>query len=249
MAFHGKTVLITGGAGGIGRAIARAFARDGATVVLAGRDVTALADAVKEIGPDTADHVVADVADPASAARMVETVAGRHGRLHAAVNNAGILGPVGPVADLDPEAWGGVLAVNLTGVFLSMKHEIAHMRTHGGGTIVNVSSNIGAHGRRPGMAAYAASKAGVSTLTRTAALDHIADGVRINAVSPGASDTPMSLLPNESEADRAARMRTAIPAGRVADTSEVASTVLWLASDASSHVVGHDLVIDGGATA
>lgn len=249
MAFSGKTVLITGGAGGIGRAIARAFARDGATVVLAGRDVTALADAVKEIGPDTADHVVADVADPASAARMVETVAGRHGRLHVAVNNAGILGPVGPVADLDPDSWGGVLAVNLTGVFLSMKYEIAHMRTHGGGTIVNVSSNIGAHGRRPGMAAYAASKAGVSTLTRTAALDHIADGVRINAVSPGASDTPMSLLPNESEADRTARMRTAIPAGRVADTSEVASTVLWLASDASSHVVGHDLVIDGGATA
>ncbi|GAA1854827.1 SDR family NAD(P)-dependent oxidoreductase [Actinomadura bangladeshensis] len=249
MAFSGTTVLITGGAGGIGRAIARAFARDGATVVLAGRDATALAGAVKEIGPDTADHVVADVADPASAARMVETVTGRHGRLHVAVNNAGILGPVGPVADIDHDSWGGVLAVNLTGVFLSMKHEIAHMRAHGGGTIVNVSSNIGAHGRRPGMAAYAASKAGVSTLTRTAALDHIADGVRINAVSPGASDTPMSLLPNESEAGRAARMRTAIPAGRVADTSEVASTVLWLASDASSHVVGHDLVIDGGATA
>jgi NAD(P)-dependent dehydrogenase (short-subunit alcohol dehydrogenase family) len=193
--------------------------------------------------------VVADVADAASAARMVETVTGRHGRLHAAVNNAGILGPVGPVADLDPDSWGGVLAVNLTGVFLSMKHEIAHMRTHGGGTIVNVSSNIGAHGRRPGMAAYAASKAGVSVLTRTAALDHIADGVRINAVSPGASDTPMSLLPGESEVGRTARMRTASPEGRVADTSEVASTVLWLASDASTHVVGHDLVIDGGATA
>ncbi|MEU5990301.1 SDR family oxidoreductase [Spirillospora sp. NPDC047418] len=249
MTFSGKTVLITGGAGGIGRAIAHAFAREGGTVVLAGRDVAALADAVKEIGTDTAEHVVADVADAASAARMVETVTGRHGRLHAAVNNAGILGPVGPVADLDPDSWGGVLAVNLTGVFLSMKHEIAHMRTHGGGTIVNVSSNIGAHGRRPGMAAYAASKAGVSVLTRTAALDHIADGVRINAVSPGASDTPMSLLPGESEAGRAARMRTASPEGRVADTSEVASTVLWLASDASTHVVGHDLVIDGGATA
>ncbi|CNE38934.1 short-chain dehydrogenase [Mycobacterium tuberculosis] len=249
MTFSGTTVLITGGAGGIGRAVARAFAREGATVVLAGRDATALAAAVKEIGPDAADHVVADVTDPASAARMVETVAGRHGGLHVAVNNAGVLGPVGPVADLDPAAWDGVLAVNLTGVFLSMKHEIAHMRTHSGGTIVNVSSNIGPHGRRPGMAAYAASKAGVSVLTRTAALDHIADGVRINAVSPGASDTPMSLLPGESESDRAARMRTAIPAGRVADTSEVASTVLWLASDASTHVVGHDLVIDGGATA
>jgi NAD(P)-dependent dehydrogenase (short-subunit alcohol dehydrogenase family) len=245
--FSGKTVLITGGAGGIGRAIGHAFAREGATVVLAGRDVTALAEAAKEIG--TADHVVADVTDAASAAQMVETVAGRHGGLHVAVNNAGILGAVAPVADIDAGDWQDVLAVNLTGVFLSMKHEIAHMRAHGGGTIVNVASNIGAHGRRPGMAAYAASKAGVSNLTRTAALDHIADGVRINAVSPGASDTPMSLLPGENETDRATRMRTAVPAGRVAATAEVASTVLWLASDASTHVVGHDLVIDGGATA
>lgn len=249
MTFDGKIVLITGGAGGIGRAIGRAFVRAGATVVLAGRDVTALAEAVKEIGDGTADHVVADVSDAASAARMVETVAGRHGGLHVAVNNAGILGAAGPVADIDPRAWAGVLDVNLTGVFLSMKHEIAHMRAHGGGTIVNVSSTIGAHGRRRGLAAYAASKAGVSVLTRTAALDHIADGVRINAVSPGPSDTPMSLLPGESENDRTVRMRTAVPAGRVADTSEVASTVLWLASDASTYVVGHDLVIDGGATA
>ena len=250
MSFNGKIVLITGGAGALGRAIGHAFAREGATVVLAGRDVTALGEAVTEIGEiGSVDHVVADVTDAASAARMVETVTGRHGGLHVAVNNAGILGAVGPVADVDADAWGGVVDVNLTGVFLSMKYEIAHMRAHGGGAIVNVSSNIGAHGRRPGMAAYAASKAGASVLTRTAALDHIADGVRINAVSPGASDTPMSLLPGESETGRAVRMRSAIPAGRVAERSEVASTVLWLASDASTHVVGHDLVIDGGATA
>ncbi|MEU8345240.1 NAD(P)-dependent dehydrogenase, short-chain alcohol dehydrogenase family [Actinomadura meyerae] len=261
MSLHGKIVLITGGSRGIGRATARAFAAEGATVVLAGRDVTALADAVKEIGSGTAaegtaggaagraDHVVADVADPASAARMVETVVARHGGLHVAVNNAGIIGAAGPVTDIDPAAWDEVLAVNLTGVFLSMKHEIAHMRAHGGGTIVNVASNIGAHRRLPGMAAYAASKAAVSVLTRTAALDHIGDGVRINAVSPGASDTPMSLRPGESETERAARMKASVPAGRVAATSEVASTILWLASDASTHVVGHDLVIDGGVTA
>ncbi|TMR03018.1 glucose 1-dehydrogenase [Actinomadura soli] len=248
MTFDGSIALVTGGAGGIGRAIARAFARDGATVVLAGRDATALADAVKEIGP-CADHVVADVTDTSSAARMVETVAARHGGLHVAVNNAGILGATGPLADVDEAAWDDVLAVNLTGVFLSMKHEIAYMRGQGGGTIVNIASNIGAHGRRPGLAAYAASKAAVSALTRAAALDHIADGVRINAVSPGASDTPMSLLPGETRAQRAERMRTAAPSGRVADTSEVAETVLWLASDASGHVVGHDLVVDGGATA
>ncbi|WP_141583185.1 SDR family NAD(P)-dependent oxidoreductase [Actinomadura sp. WMMA1423] len=248
MRFDGKIVLITGGAGGIGRATAHAFAREGATVVLAGRDAAALAEAVKEIGSDRADHVVADVTDPASAVGMVETAAGRHGGLHVAVNNAGILGAAGPVADIDAAAWNGVLAVNLTGVFLSMKHEIAHMRAHGGGAIVNVSSNIGAHGRRPGLAAYAASKAAVSVLTRTAALDHIGDGVRVNAVSPGASDTPMSLLPGETPAGRAERMR-ATPSGRVADTAEVAESILWLASDASSHVVGHDLVVDGGVTA
>ncbi|TDD60232.1 SDR family oxidoreductase [Actinomadura darangshiensis] len=249
MAFSDKIVLITGGAGGIGRSTAHAFVREGATVVLAGRDMTTLAEAVKEVGPGKADHVVADVSDAESAARMVETVVARHGGLHIAVNNAGVLAGFGPVADIDTAAWDDVLRVNLTGVFLSMKHEIAHMRAHGGGAIVNVSSNIGAHGRLAGMAAYAASKAGVSVLTRTAALDHVADGVRVNAVSPGASDTPMSLRPGESRADRAERMRTAAPSGRVADTSEVAESILWLASDAASHVVGHDLVVDGGATA
>ncbi|WUI01859.1 glucose 1-dehydrogenase [Spirillospora sp. NBC_00431] len=248
MTFDGRIVLITGGAGGIGRATARAFVREGASVVLAGRDAAALTDTVKEIGP-CADHVVTDVTDTSAVARMVETVLARHGGLHVAVNNAGILSAAGPLADVDETAWDDVLAVNVTGVFLSMKHEIAHMRGHGGGTIVNVASNIGAHGRRRGLAAYAASKAAVSVLTRAAALDHIADGVRVNAVSPGASDTPMSLLPGETPAERAERMRTGAPSGRVADTSEVAETVLWLASDASSHVVGHDLVVDGGATA
>ncbi|MFD6463713.1 SDR family oxidoreductase, partial [Streptomyces roseolus] len=135
------------------------------------------------------------------------------------------------------------------GVFLSMKYEIAHMRAHGGGVIVNMASNIGPHGRRPGMAAYAASKAAVSVLTQTAARDHIGEGVRINAVSPGASDTPMSFRPGESRADRDARVRTAVPAGRVSDPAEVAAAVVWLASAESSFVVGHDLVVDGGATA
>ncbi|MFD0684893.1 SDR family NAD(P)-dependent oxidoreductase [Actinomadura fibrosa] len=255
--FAGRVVLVTGGAGTIARATALAFAREGATVVLAGRGPEALAGAAEEIEADAgvrasgggADRVTADVTDPAGAARMVAAAAERHGGLHVAFNNAGIFGAPAPVADLADGVWTDVLAVNLTGVFLSMKHEIAHMRANGGGAIVNAASNIGAHGRRPGLSAYAASKAGVSALTRTAAREYIADGVRINAVSPGASDTPMSFRPGESRADRDARLRATVPAGRASDPAEVAEAVLWLASDESAFVVGHDLVVDGGTTA
>ncbi|MEU9126337.1 glucose 1-dehydrogenase [Streptomyces sp. NPDC048506] len=249
--FEGKVVLITGGAGVIARATALAFAREGATVVLAGPQDDSLTRAVKEIEADggRADAVVADVTRPDDVARMVATVAERYGRLDIAFNNAGIFGKGAPVADLDHEAWQRVLNVNLTGMFLSMKHEIACMKANGGGAIVNVASNIGAHGRRPGLAAYAASKAGVSVLTQTAARECIADGIRINAVSPGASDTPMSYRPGETREDRDARVRAVVPAGRVSDPREVAAAVLWLASDEAGFVVGADLVVDGGATA
>ncbi|MFJ7218111.1 glucose 1-dehydrogenase [Amycolatopsis sp. NPDC098790] len=244
--FAGKVVLVTGGSSGIGRDTARAFAAEGATVVVAGRDEQRLAAAVKEIGGDS---VTVDVTDPADVARMVGTVVARHGGLHVAVNNAGILGSPAPAADLDEDGFDAVLATNVTGTWLCLKHEVAHMRDHGGGAIVNIASNIGAHGRLPNMAAYAASKAAVSALTRTAARDHIAEGVRINAVSPGATDTDMSRRPGETDADRAERLKGAIPLGRVGATAEVAAAVLWLASDEAAFTVGHDLVVDGGATA
>ncbi|MET8994284.1 glucose 1-dehydrogenase [Amycolatopsis sp. NPDC004169] len=246
--FAGKVVLVTGGGSGIGRATARAFAGEGATVVVAGRDEQRLASAVAEIGGD-ASAVTVDVTDSADVARMVETVVARHGGLDVAFNNAGILGSPAAAADLDEDDFGAVLGTNVTGTWLCLKHEVAHMRAHGGGTIVNMASNIGAHGRLPNMAAYAASKAAVSALTRTAARDHIAEGVRINAVSPGATDTDMSRRPGETDADRAARLKGAIPLGRVGATAEVAAAVLWLASDEAAFTVGHDLVVDGGATA
>ncbi|SFW91188.1 glucose 1-dehydrogenase [Amycolatopsis australiensis] len=246
--FTGKVVLVTGGGSGIGRATARAFAAEGATVVVAGRDEGRLASAVAEIGGD-ASAVTVDVTDSADVARMVETVVARHGGLDVAFNNAGILGSPAPVADLGEDDFAAVLGTNVTGTWLCLKHEVAHMRAHGGGAIVNMASNIGAHGRLPNMAAYAASKAAVSALTRTAARDHIADGVRINAVSPGATDTDMSRRPGETETDRAARLKNAIPLGRVGATAEVAAAVLWLASDEAAFTVGHDLVVDGGATA
>ena len=246
--FAGKVVLVTGGGSGIGLATAKAFAAEGATVVVAGRDEQRLASAVKEIGAP-ASAVTVDVTDSADVAQMVATVVERHGGLDVAVNNAGILGSPAPTADLDEDAFGAVIGTNLTGTWLCLKHEVAHMRAHGGGAIVTMASNIGAHGRLPNMAAYAASKAAVSVLTRTAARDHIADGVRINAVSPGATATDMSLRPGETDADRAARLKDAIPLGRVGATAEVAAAVLWLASDEAAFTVGHDLVVDGGATA
>ncbi|WIX88680.1 glucose 1-dehydrogenase [Amycolatopsis sp. DG1A-15b] len=246
--FAGKVVLVTGGGSGIGRATARAFADEGATVVVAGRDRQRLDAAVQEIGGD-ASAVTVDVTDSADVARMVETVVARHGGLDVAFNNAGILGSPAAAADLGEDDFGAVMGTNVTGTWLCLKHEVAHMRAHGGGAIVNMASNIGAHGRLPNMAAYAASKAAVSALTRTAARDHIADGVRINAVSPGATDTDMSRRPGETDAGRAERLKNAIPLGRVGATAEVAAAVLWLASDEAAFTVGHDLVVDGGATA
>jgi NAD(P)-dependent dehydrogenase (short-subunit alcohol dehydrogenase family) len=249
--FAGKVVLVTGGGSGIGRATALAFAGEGATVVVAGRGEEGLAGTVERIeaAGGTASSVIADVSVAADVRAAVEAAVGRHGGLHVAVNNAGIVGRPGPVADLDEEVWASVIGTNLTGTWLSMKYEIAHMREHGGGVIVNVASNIGFHGRRPGMAAYASSKAAVSVLTRTAARDHVGDGIRINSVSPGATDTSMSRRPGETDADRDERLRAVVPLGRVGATEEVANAVLWLASDSSSFAVGHDLVLDGGATA
>lgn len=248
--FAGKVALVTGGGQGIGRGIARAFAREGATVAVAARGEEALAETVRLVEAENgqASAIPADVTRSEDVARLIETVVARYGSLDVAVNNAGVFARA-PVAEIDEPTWATLLGVNLTGVWLSMKHEIEHMRRHGGGAIVNVASTIGAHLTFPGTGAYAASKAAVSALTRAAAQDYIAQGVRINAVSPGASDTPMSLQPGETEAGRATRLETQVPIGRVGRIDEVAAAVLWLASPDATFVVGHDLVVDGGAAA
>lgn len=249
--FTGKNVLVTGAGTGIGRATALAFAREQATVVVAGRSAEPLAQTVKLIqeGGGQATAVTADVTRSEDLARLVSGSVAAYGSLDIAVNNAGTLTAAGPVGDIDEEQWSTLVAVNLTGTLLSMKHEIAHMRRHGGGAIVNVASTVGAHMRLAGLGGYVATKAAISALTRNAALDHIGEGIRINAVSPGPADTPMSLRPGETPAGREGRMRQDLPVGRVARLGEIAAAVLYLASPEAAFVVGTDLLIDGGAAA
>lgn len=249
--FTGKNVLVTGGGSGIGRAVALTFARQGATVIVAGRSPEPLTQTVTLIEADGghAVAITADVTRSAELATLVTRIAATHGGLHIAVNNAGTLTALGPVGDIDEEQWSTLLSVNLTGLLLSMKHEIAQMRLNGGGVIVNIASSLGAHKRLTGLGAYVATKAAVSALTRNAALDHIHEGIRINTVSPGPMDTPMSYRPGETQADRADRMRQQLPAGRVGTLDEIAAAVLYLASPEAGFVVGADLLVDGGATA
>ena len=248
MRFADKVVLVTGAGSGIGRAVAHGFAREGASVIAAGRTLETLEETVKTAEGGRAVAITADVTDSASMARLVSEIVERYGRLDIAVNNAGVF-TAGDVTDLPESEWARVMEVNATGVFLAMKHEIAAMRASGGGVIVNVSSNIGAHRRIPGLSAYAASKAAVTALSRTAALECIGDGIRINTVSPGPHDTPMSLRPGETPADRAVRVRNEIPIGRVGGLDEITGTILWLASDDAGFAVGADIVVDGGAAA
>ncbi|MER7772854.1 glucose 1-dehydrogenase [Kitasatospora sp. NPDC096140] len=249
--FADKSVLVTGGGSGIGRAIALAFAREGARVAVAGRTAAPLTETVEliEQAGGKAVALTGDVTNGEDAARLVRETVEQFGGLDVAVNNAGVIGALGPVADIDEAEWQRLIGINVTGTLLAMKHQIGHLRAHGGGAIVNVSSNLGAHRRVAGVGAYAASKAAVTALTRAAALDHIADGVRINTVSPGAVDTPMSGRPGESAAEKAERMRNDIPVGRAGAVEEVAAAVLYLASEEAGYTVGSDLVLDGGSSA
>ncbi|OPG08596.1 short-chain dehydrogenase [Streptomyces sp. GKU 895] len=250
--FHDRTALVTGAGSGIGRAIALALAAEGAQVVVAGRRHEPLAETVRliEEAGGKALAVTADVTDAAEVQALVDAAVDRFGSLDVAVNNAGVFRGGQPLADLAEADWHEQLAINLTGVFLALRAEVRQMRTQpSGGAIVNIASTFGAHTRHPGAAAYAATKAAVSVLTRGAALDHIRDGVRINAVSPGAVETPMSLRPGETEAQRTERAAETLPLGRISTTDEIAAAVLYLASDDASSVVGTDLVVDSGATA
>jgi len=249
--FSGRTALVTGAGSGIGRAIALAFAAEGAQVVVAGRRREPLDETVRLIEDrgGKALAVTADVSAAADARALVEAAVEAFGSLDVAVNNAGVFRGGGPLADLPEADWHTQLDINVSGVFLALQAQIRRMRTQpSGGAIVNVSSTFGPHATSPGAAAYSATKAAVTALSRGAALDHIREGVRINVVSPGATATPMSLRAGETEADRAERAQATLPLGRVSATEEVAAAVLYLASDDAASVVGTDLVVDSGGS-
>ncbi|MGH8228804.1 MAG: SDR family NAD(P)-dependent oxidoreductase [Steroidobacteraceae bacterium] len=247
--FEHKSTIVTGGGSGIGRATALAFAAEGARLIVADQNEAAAEETARlarEQGGEAA-HVCADVSRTADCAAMVDAAVGRYGRLDVAFNNAGINLQPCKIADVDEEEWTRILAVNLTGVFLCLKHEIPAMRRTGGGAIVNTASVGGVIGTA-GVTAYCATKHGVVGLTKSAALDHIGDGIRINALCPGGTRTEMlAEWFKDPEVERRALSQT--PLGRMASPAEIARAVLFLASEEASFLVGHALIADGGLTA
>ena len=248
--FENKVALVTGAGAGIGLVTARAFAAAGAAVVLADLNehaVHAEAEALTVAGHQ-ALAVRCDVADEAGVAAMVERTVDTFGRLDAAFNNAGIHVAVAATADVDSTDFDRVVAINLRGVFACMKYELRQMRAQASGAIVNCSSQSGFVGI-PGLGAYTASKHGVIGLTKAAALEYAPRGIRINAVCPGTTETPLVQDLIEREPGRLDAVIAAIPLGRMGKPEEIASAVLWLCSPGAGFMVGQTLMPDGGYTA
>jgi NAD(P)-dependent dehydrogenase (short-subunit alcohol dehydrogenase family) len=246
----GKVALVTGGASGIGRATAMRFAEEGASVAVVDVAEDAglqTAEAIRELGGE-ASFYEADVSSGDDWARLVADVMDEFGAVDFLHNNAGIEGEQAPLIEQTEENWDRVIDTNLKGVFLGLKHVVPQMRTQGGGAIVNTSSVAGLVGHE-NIAPYVASKHGVVGLTRSAALEHAKENIRINAVNPGVVDTPMiQRYIGDDEEAREAFVATE-PIGRFADPEEIASAVVFLCSEDASFVTGYPLAVDGGLVA
>jgi NAD(P)-dependent dehydrogenase (short-subunit alcohol dehydrogenase family) len=244
-----QVVLITGALTGIGRATALAFAREGAHVVVSGRRDDAgkaLAAELSTLGTEAA-YVRADVRDDEDVRRLVDTTVSRFGRLDVAVNNAGTEGTPGPLTDQSRESYAATFDTNVLGTILSMKHELRVMQAQGHGSIVNLSSVVGQIGV-PGASVYTASKHAVEGLTKSAALEAAASGVRVNAVAPGPVETGM-LDRFTGSSDRKAGLIATVPLNRAGTPDEIADAIVFVASDKASFVTGQILGVNGGRLA
>lgn len=244
-----KVAIVTGAGMGMGEATAILFARNGAKVMVsdvneaAGRDTV---DQIERLG-GVASFVAADVSDEAAVEELIARTVALYGRLDCAVNNAGITPDVAPIADADLDVFDRIIAVNLRSVLICLKHEIRQLIRQGsGGAIVNIGS-VSSVRPQPRNSAYVAAKHGVIGLTKTASLEYAPQGIRVNAVLPGAIDTPMIRTALEDHDVSAADMANALSLfGRFGRPGEIAEASLWLCSDAASFVTGHSLAVDGG---
>jgi meso-butanediol dehydrogenase / (S,S)-butanediol dehydrogenase / diacetyl reductase len=249
MRLKNKIALITGGASGIGRATAKLFAAEGATVVIADKNAAAVQAVAEEIGGKTL-AVTADVSKSADVQAMIAVTIAKHGRLDILFNNAGY-GITGSVVETSEEDWDALMSVNLRGVFLGCKYAIPHMIKQGGGAIVSTASTTSVAGIKD-RAAYVTSKGAVAAMTRAMALDHVHQNIRINCVAPGTVESPyfdkiLAASPDPKSARHALEVRQ--PMMRLGQPEEIAKAVLFLASDEASFCTGSTLFADGGWTA